>query len=95
MLDRVLRGGDWELVNSETNLKTAKQITEPNYPTNLVFRRLARQLFNFLQLHARNSSRDSQTKLIVRFVVKWREFREKKKKYCDNFDLLRKTHAML
>ena len=48
MLDRVLRGGDWELVNSETNLKTAKQITEPNYPTNLVFRRLGRQLFNFL-----------------------------------------------
>ena len=37
--------------------------------------------------HARNSSRDSQTKLIARSVVKWREFRGNKKN-CDNSDLL-------
>ena len=30
-------------------------------------------------MHARNSSRDSQAKLIVRSVVKWREFRGNKK----------------
>ena len=35
-----------------------------------------RQPFNFL---SRNSSRDSQTKLIVRSVVKWRGFRGNKK----------------
>ena len=29
----------------------------------------------FFFVHARNSSRDSQAKLIVRSVVKWREFR--------------------
>ena len=29
----------------------------------------------FSIVHARNSSRDSQAKLIVRYVVKWREFR--------------------
>ena len=32
-------------------------------------------------MHARNSSRDSQAKLIVRSVVKWREFRGNKKNY--------------
>ena len=37
---------------------------------------LCRQPFNCL---SRNSSRDSQTKLIVRSVVKWREFRGNKK----------------
>ena len=43
-------------------------------------------------IHARNSSRDSQAKLIVRPVVKWREFRGKN---CDKSDLLRKTHTRL
>ena len=38
------------------------------------------------------SSRDSQAKLIVRPVVKWREFRGKN---CDRSDLLRKTHTRL
>ena len=33
----------------------------------------------FSIVHARNSSRDSQAKLIVRSVVKWREFRGNKK----------------
>ena len=33
----------------------------------------------FSIVHARNSSRDSQAKLIVRPVVKWREFRGNKK----------------
>ena len=43
-------------------------------------------------VHARNSSRDSQAKLIVRPVVKWRECRGKN---CDKSDLLRKTHVRL
>ena len=33
----------------------------------------------FSIVHARNSSRDSQAKLIIRSVVKWREFRGNKK----------------
>ena len=48
----------------------------------------------FSIVHARNLSRDSQAKLIVRAVVKWCEFRGNKKK-CVSSDLLRKTHARL
>ena len=44
--------------------------------------------------HAQNSSRDSQAKLIVRSVIKWREFRGNKKN-CDDSDLLHKTLARL
>ena len=51
----------------------------------------------FSIVHARNSSRDwsdLQALLIVRSVVKLREFRGNKKN-CDNSDLLRKTYARL
>ena len=48
----------------------------------------------FSIVHARNSSRHSQAKLIVTSVVKWREFLGNKK-HCDNSDLLSKTHAKL
>ena len=42
-------------------------------------------------MHARNSSRDSQSKLIVRSVAKWCKF-GRNKKNDDNSDLLHKTH---
>ena len=46
----------------------------------------------FSIVHAQNSSRDSQAKLIVRFVIKWRKFHGNKN---NNFDLLPKTQARL
>ena len=47
----------------------------------------------FSIVHVRNSSRNSQAKVIITSVVKWREF-HRNKKNCDNSDLLRKTHTM-
>ena len=38
-----------------------------------------RQLFKFSIVHAQNSSRDWQAKLIIRSVIKWHEFCGKKK----------------
>ena len=81
MLDRVLRSGDCELVKQRNKLKNC----QTNYRTKLHDKssspEACKTTVQFSALYARNSSRDSQTKLIVRFVVKWREFREKKNIY--------------
>ena len=45
-------------------------------------------------VHAWNSSRNSQAKLIIRSVIKWHKFCGIKKN-CDNSDLLCQTHTML
>ena len=78
MLDRVLCGGDWEMVKQRNKHKNC----QTNYRTKLPDKSSSPEAFKttvqFSTLHARNSSRDSQAKLIVRFVVKWREFRGNK-----------------
>ena len=92
MLDRVLRGGDWELVKQRNKLKNCQTDYRSKLPDKSSSPEAIKTTVQFSIVHARNSSRYSQAKLIVRFVVKWREFRGNKKN-CDNFDLLRKTHA--
>ena len=56
---------------------------------------LYQQLFNFLScMREIHHAICKQNKLIIRPVIKWREFRGNKKN-CDNSDLLCKTHARL
>ena len=79
MLDRVLRGGDWELVKQRNKLKNCQTDYRSKLPDKSSSPEAIKTTVQFSIVHVRNSSRYSQAKLIVRFVVKWREFRGNKK----------------
>ena len=79
MLDRVLRRGDCELVKQRNKLKNCQTNYRTKLPEKSSSPEASKKTVQFSIVHARNSSRDSQAKLMVRFVVKWREFRGIKK----------------
>ena len=79
MLDRVLRRRDCELVKQRNKLKNCQTNYRTKLPEKSSSPEASKKTVQFSIVHARNSSRDSQAKLMVRFVVKWREFRGNKK----------------